>query len=97
MATSFFGVRCAVVRGRFTWAHSHISRRRSFASSALRSLKDSDVEAFRAMMSYQPGSVLTESDEIERYNTDWTVSFYIKWKSFLAAQKTYSHLSFGWA
>ena len=40
--------------------------------SELQAPTKQDIEAFREMLNRQPGSVLTESDDIEPYNTDWT-------------------------
>lgn len=63
--------------GSSRWKPPMLVTRRLSSSTAptpsLRPPTEQDVEAFREMLQDKPGSVLTKADEIEKYNTDWTV------------------------
>jgi len=41
----------------------------------LRSPTSDDAEAFFGLMGYREGSLIRDSETLERYNIDWTVSF----------------------
>lgn len=43
------------------------------AANSLREPTEVDVKEFQDILKHHPGSVLTDVDDVESYNTDWTV------------------------